>query len=120
MSELLLELVIEISFEAALTFAIEFLGSLLLRSWGEIFDSWTSLKPASAVVGYVFLGAGLDAFSLLLFPHPIVHRCRIPGASLLLAPVLAGLGMSYVGLFRRNRNQTVVQIESFGTVLHSH
>ena len=74
MFELLVELIIEIFFEAASTFAIEFLGSLLLRSLGEIFDSWTPLKPALAVVGYAFLGAGLGAFSLLLFPHPIVHR----------------------------------------------
>ncbi len=70
-------------------------------------------NPLLACVGYAFLGAVVGVVSLFLFPHPLVHRSRIPGVSLIAGPMLAGFGMSFVGSFRRRRNQRVIQIESF-------
>jgi hypothetical protein len=113
MLELILEIVVGVFFEAIFDFAVEFLGSLVLRGIAEVFDSSELRNPLLACVGYAFLGAVVGAVSLFLFPHPLVHRSRIPGVSLIAGPMLAGFGMSFVGSFRRRRNQRVIQIESF-------
>jgi hypothetical protein len=115
MLELILEILVEIFFEAIFDFAVEFLGSLVLRGIAEVFDSSELRKPLLASIGYAFLGAVVGVFSLFPFPHPLVHRSRIPGVSLIAGPVLAGFGMSFVGSFRRKRNQKVIQIETFAS-----
>src|SRR5262250_2802258 len=114
MLEFILEIIVEVFLEAIFDFTVEFLGSLALRSIEKVFDRSAFSNPLLACVGYAFLGAVVGAFSLLLFPHPLVHRSRIPGVSLIAGPVLAGVGMSLIGSLRRKRNQRVIQIESFG------
>ena len=110
----LLEVLLEIFFEAAFEFAAEFLGALVLRGVAEVFDTSEFKNPLLASVGYVFLGGVAGGLSLLFFPHPLVHPSRVPGLSVLISPVLAGLGMSLVGSTRRKRNKKAMQIESFG------
>lgn len=110
----ILEMIAEVFFEAAFEFIIEFLGSLVLRGIEAMFDTSQPKNPLLVCMGYVFLGGVVGGLSLLLFPHPMVHRSRIPGVSLIISPVLAGLGMSFVGASRRRRDQKVIQIESFG------
>jgi len=113
MLEWILEIIAGVILEAFFDFAVEFLGSLVLRSLAEVLDASEFGNPLLACAGYAFLGAMVGAFSLLPFPHPLVHRSRIPGVSLIVAPVLAGLGMSFVGRLRRERNQKTIPIESF-------
>lgn len=55
----------------------------------------------------------MGGISVLFFPHPIVHPSRFHGVSLIISPVLALLGMSFVGSTMRKRNR-VMQLESFG------
>jgi hypothetical protein len=114
MLEAILEILAEIFLEAAFEFTVEFLGSLVLRGIEAVFDISELKNPLLACLGYVFLGGMVGGLSLLLFPHPLVHRSRVPGLSLIVSPVLAGLGMSVVGSSRRKRNKKVTQIESFG------
>jgi len=66
-----------------------------------------------AGLGYMFLGGVTGCLSLLLFPHPLFHPSRIPGLSVIVSPVLAGLGMWLAGAVLRKRNKRVMQIESF-------
>jgi hypothetical protein len=93
---------------------VEFLGSLVLRAIEAVFDTSELKNPLLACLGYLVFGGAVGGLSLLLFPHPLVHRSRIHGLSLIASPVLAGLGMSFVGSSRRRRNKKVIQIESFG------
>jgi hypothetical protein len=51
--------------------------------------------------------------TLAVFPHPLVHRARIHGASLILTPLVTGAVMSGLGALLRKRGKRVVQIESF-------
>ena len=51
---------------------------------------------------------------LLNLANPLVHRSRVPGLSVVISPVLAGMGMSMVGSTLRKRNRKAMQIESFG------
>ena len=110
----LLELFLEFFFEAAFEFAAEFLTFLIWRGVAAVFDATEFKNPALACIGYVFLGGIVGGLSLLLFPHPLVHPSRVPGLSVVISPVLAGLGMSLVGSTLRKRNKKVMQIESFG------
>src|SRR5437870_7639036 len=117
MLELLVEffaILLEVFFEAAFEFAAESIGSLILRGVAAIFDTSEFKNPWVACVGYVFLGGVAGGLSLLFFPHPLVHRSRVPGLSVVISPVLAGLGMSMVGSTLRKQNMKAMQIESFG------
>ena len=110
----ILEMFLEIFLEAAFEFAAEFLGALVLRGLAEVFDTSDLKNPLLASIGYVFLGGVAGGLSLLFFPHPLVHPSRVPGLTVVISPVLAGLGMSLVGSTLRKRNKKAVQIESFG------
>ena len=110
----LLEMLLEVFFEAAFEFAAEFVGALIWRGVAAVFDTSEFKNPLVACIGYVFLGGVTGGLSLLFFPHPLVHPSRIPGLSVILSPILAGLGMSLVGTTQRKRNKRVMQIESFG------
>ena len=92
----------------------EFLTSLIWRGVVAVFDTTEFKNPALACIGYVFLGGVVGGLSLVLFPHPLVHPSRVPGLSVVISPILAGLGMSLVGSTLRKRKKKAMQIESFG------
>ena len=110
----LLEILAELFFEAVFEFVLEFLTLILLRGIAAVFDTSEFKNPLLACIGYVFLGGVVGGISLLFFPHPLVHPSRIPGVSMIISPVLAGLGMSFVGSVQRKRNKKVMRMESFG------
>jgi hypothetical protein len=117
MLELLFEflgMLLEIFLEAAFEFAVESVGALILRAVEAVFDTSEFKNPLLACVGYVFLGGVAGGLSLGFFQHPLVHPSRVPGLSVVISPVLAGLGMSLVGSTLRKRNKKTMQIESFG------
>ena len=109
-----LEMFLEIFFEAAFEFAAEFVGALIWRGVGVVFDTSEFKNPLLARIGYVLLGGVAGGLSLLFFPHPLVHPSPVRGLSVVISPVLAGLGMSLVGSTLRQRNRKAMQIESFG------
>ena len=70
------------------------LGALQCCGLVEVFDTSEFKNPLLACIGYVFLGGVAGGLSLLFFPHPLFfHPSRIPGLSVIVSPVLAGLGM---------------------------
>lgn len=110
----LLEIIFEIFAEAVFEFLAEFVGALILRGLAEVFDTSEFKNPLLACLGYMFLGGVTGCMSLLVFPHPLFHPSRIPGLSVVVSPVLAGLGMGIVGAGLKKRNKKVMQLESFG------
>jgi hypothetical protein len=78
-----LELILEIFFEAAIEFAADFLGALILRGIAEIFNTSEFKNPLVACIGYVFLGGLAGGLSLFFFPHPLVHPSKVPGLRVL-------------------------------------
>jgi hypothetical protein len=110
----LLEMFFDLLFEAAFEFAAAFVGALIWRGVAAVFDTSEFKNPPMAYLGYAFLGAVAGGLSLLFFPHPLVHPSRVHGVSLVISPILAGLGMSLAGSRMRKQNKKVMQIESFG------
>src|SRR5438132_11763020 len=107
----ILEMFLEIFLEAAFEFAAESIGALILRGVAAVFDTSEFKNPLLAALGYVFLGGVAGGLSLLFFPHPLVHRSRIPGLSVFVSPILAGLGMYLLGSTFRQRNKQATQID---------
>jgi len=97
-------------FEAFLTAAAD----LLLRSLGEVFTESQKQNRQLAYLGYWLFGTLLGALSLALFRRRIVHPGKIPGASLVISPVLAGLSMWATGAYLRRHDKKVMQLENFG------
>ena len=109
----LLGMLLELFLEAAFEFAVEFVGALILRGVATVFETSEFKEPWLACIGYVFLGGVTGGLSLVFFPHRLVHPSRLPGLSVIISPILAGLGMSLVGTTLRKRNKRTLQIESF-------
>ena len=87
---------------------------LLLRALEEIFKTSEARSPVFAFFGYILVGLLTGGLSLLFLPHRIIQHSRIPGASLIVSPLITGLMMSATGSFLRKRNKRVTRIESFG------
>jgi len=116
MAELLFEVLLaftELFLEVLLEFAGEALLDLALRAVAEVFESFRVAGPVIASVGYTLLGALAGGFSLLIFPHPLVHPSRLHGINLLVSPIVTGLVMSLIGSTLSRQGKKVTQIESF-------
>jgi hypothetical protein len=86
----------------------EFAGEMLLELLFEIglagLMSARARKrrgPVAAVLGYLVLGALLGALWVWLLPARIVGARAVPGASLVLGPLAAGVVMETWGRYRR-------------------
>ncbi len=110
---LLLEAILELFGEAFFQWLLTFIGDLAVRGVVSFFEMDEFESPVLAVVIYFFLGAALGGFSLFVVPHSLFHRSRFHGASLLISPVLSGLGMSSLGSILRKRNAKTIQMETF-------
>jgi hypothetical protein len=112
LSQLLLALA-ELLFEALLEFGGGALLDLLSRTAAEVFEP--AEPPNTILTGLVcgFMGAAVGALSLVILPHPLFHRTRFHGISLIISPFAAGMAMSAVGAMHRRRGKSVVQIENF-------
>lgn len=109
----MLAFVIELVAEFLLQFVLEVAVELGLHAARVMAREDAQVHPALAVVGYVIVGAGLGWLSLLIFPERIVANAPLPGVSLVVAPVLAGLGMSAIGWLRRRNDGRVIRLDRF-------
>jgi hypothetical protein len=97
---------------------LEILGeaviALFARAVGEVFAKSRAVNPFLAALGYFLLGSLTGVVSVFLIPHPLVHRSKVHGLSMLVSPLVTGLVMSQVGVAIRRRGKQAAQIESFG------
>ncbi len=112
MEDLLFALV-ELLLEFLLEFAGEIVLDLVSRMALEALQSEEPRYPFGTAFGCFGFGALAGAITLAAFPHPLIHRSRIHGISLILSPLITGAVMSGLGALLRKRGKRVVQIESF-------
>jgi hypothetical protein len=116
MDELLLQILLalaEVFFEALLEIGGEALLDLLSRASSEVFKPAEPPNPVTSCLALGFLGVLVGAASTVIFPHPLFHRSKFHGISLILSPIAAGTAMSALGAMLRKHGKQVVQIESF-------
>ena len=102
---------------------LEFLFELLIQIVGQIlieFGLHAMAEPfrkapnaGIAVAGCVLGGALFGALSLAAFPSHALKLGALRWVNLALSPVLAGLGMSAIGVWRERRGQLVFRIDTF-------
>jgi hypothetical protein len=105
--------ILEVIAEALLEVFGELLISLLARTIGKLLAAIFEPGPLGTAVVVMLLGVVSGACSVVVFPHPLVHPSKVHGISLIVSPVIAGLVMSQVGRFLRNRGKRTIQLESF-------
>jgi hypothetical protein len=66
-----------------------------------------------AGVGYVILGAAAGLLTLVVLPERILPPPRMPGLSLILAPVATGAVMHAYGRWRRARGSDPTHLATF-------
>lgn len=106
----MLEVLIEFIGELLLQVLFEFLAELGLQAAAAPLRRRP--HPALATLGYALYGTALGGISVLVFPH----HFSPPGmrlANLLAVPILAGLCMVLVGLWREKRGDTRVGLDRF-------
>jgi hypothetical protein len=104
------ELVIEVVFQ----WIAEAIIMLIIRSVRNVARESKTISPILAAAGYLLLGVGFGAVSVLFFPHPLVHPSKVHGINLLVSPLITGLIMSQIGNMRRREGEDAIRIESFG------
>lgn len=103
-----------------LQFVFEFLGQWLLEVLWELGSSSYKAThgrpnhhPLIAAIGYFLVGAALGAASLLIWADRFFEPGAIPGLSLLLSPLGAGVAMHAWGAYRRTRGHVTTNLATF-------
>jgi len=105
-----------------LGFVLEILGEFVLQVIFELatealvglISNRKERRPAVSAVGLVFGGAAAGFLSAWLFPHRLIGtRVVIPGASLLLAPLAAGIAMHLLGKRLRRLERQATSLATF-------
>jgi hypothetical protein len=80
---------------------------------GEPFRQRGRAHPVVAGISLVLIGGAMGLILWLLFPARLVTNGRIPGASLVLSPMLAGLVMARYGRWVESRGAAVSYTATF-------
>jgi hypothetical protein len=111
-AEFLLEAFLELIAAAVL--------DLVSRAFLGVFTSVAeALKDNQVLTSFVYalLGVLAGALSLLILPHPLIHRehpTGFHGINLIISPIIAGLVLSLVGGILRSWGKKVTPLETFG------
>jgi len=111
-AEFLLEAFLELIAAAVLELASRALLGLF-KSLAE------AIKDSRALTGFLYalLGMLAGTLSLLVLPHPLIHRehpIKFHGISLLISPLITGLVLSSLGAVMRRWGKRVTPIATFG------
>jgi hypothetical protein len=111
--EFILELVLTTLWEIVLQISGESLVELGFHSVGEPFRRRSRAHPGLAAVGLVLLGAAAGALTSLIWPARIFQPGPVPGASLVLSPLITGVVMHRYGEWREDRGRTRSSVATF-------
>ena len=110
----MLEAILDIVVEFLLQIICEVAAELGLHTARDLTrGGYEEMPLAFALFGYPLLGAVLGFVSWFAYPFRIVAPGPVPGLSLIVAPVLAGLSMWGIGLLRRRRQGPVIRLDRF-------
>jgi len=106
--DLLLELLLELTFEIGGEFLIELGFSGVKETLGR-----KNHHPVLATLGYLVLGGLLGGVSLLVWPERVVSQGPVRGMSLVVGPVVSGMAMHFWGQLRRAQGYSPTNLATF-------
>lgn len=116
--EIILELLVQIIFEAALPAITELLFEFGLRSFVEpinieSLESHAKHNPILTAFVYLLFGVAIGALSLLVFPQRIVRNDGFHGINLLITPLVAGLAIARVRWLYQPQGKRFLRLDAF-------
>jgi hypothetical protein len=101
--------------EALFEICAELLASAIERAGRRVIT--TSRNPSSAFTLFflALFGTAAGVLSVVVLPHPLFHRSRLHGGSLLISPVVTGSVMFGLGWLEREFGGEPPQIGGFWT-----
>ena len=123
MDELLTAIVgaiLEFLLEAFLELIAASVLDLVSRALLGLFEGLAEILTDNRVLRtftYALSGALAGALSVMILPHPLIHRehhTGFHGISLLISPIVTGLALSAIGGILRRLGKKVTPIETFG------
>jgi len=104
--------------ELLIEFLIPLAGELvidLLFHLGWRRQRWAREAEYTILTAIMYFGIGLFVgwISISIFPRSFARSETLPGISLIIAPVLAGLVMAAIGSIRERQGKLVIRLESF-------
>jgi hypothetical protein len=113
MFEFLAELILEVFGDIIFQVVFEVLMEFGFESLSNLFRPRRHASPLFAACGLMLLGGALGLGFALLLPYRLVPTSRLPGLSLVLAPLGVGLVMQGFGMWRRKRGGTPTCLATF-------
>ena len=113
MLEFLAELILEVFGDIIFQVVFEVLTEFGFESLSNLFQPRKKAHPLLAACGLLLLGGALGLGFALLLPHRLIPKSRLPGLSLVLAPLGVGLVMQGFGMWRRKRGGTPTCLATF-------
>jgi hypothetical protein len=113
-----LEIFLEIFGDIALEFVLEVLGELAITEMQLFADASISGsqrigRMVASGLGFLATGGLVGYWSSLLLPHRVLPKLTVSGASMVLAPLCAGLAMQLFGRWRRRQGSNPTYLATF-------
>ena len=113
---------LEILFELLFELAVQALGEFALTlGWESLAHALRGTRKANrvlAILGWAVIGSICGVISAFIFPHRLLPPSRLPGLSLIVAPLVSGALMKAVGDRRREAGKDTTILATFwgGTI----
>jgi hypothetical protein len=104
LGEVFLEVVLQVLFEGLIEVAWEALAGSKRK---------TAVSPWLSGIALLMVGAAAGGVSAVVFPQRLTGIPRVPGLSLILAPLVTGTAMQGFGNWRRSRGRKPSRLASF-------
>ena len=114
----MLEILFELLFELATQALGEFVLTLGWKSLAHALRGTRKANPVLAILGWAVIGSICGVISAFIFPHRLLPPSRLPGLSLIVAPLVSGALMKAVGDRRREAGKDTTILATFwgGTI----
>jgi len=104
---------VEVLIEIVVSIVGEFLVELGFESLASPFVKDREANPILASVGLVVIGATFGWITTWSYPNRLIADPPLPGASLVLTPLLCGIAMGWFGSGQRRRGRETSHLATF-------
>ena len=108
-----MDALLELIFEFIVEFVFQILAELGFEAVGEFFRRRPVLRAIVALIFIPLLGTLIGLFLSNMIPERILPKPSVPGISLFVSPLIAGLLMKLFGDWRRSQGHEPTMIATF-------